>query len=81
MLYELASALASHIDDSVIPRQPHCGFLAHLSRVLALTRAPRTPNGPRGWPRRPAIPASWCLRRGAYGGQQGCWPPGSRPSA
>jgi hypothetical protein len=37
MLYELASALARHIDDSAIPRQPYSGFLDHISRVLALT--------------------------------------------
>ncbi len=37
LLYQLASALACHIDDSAIPRQPHCGFLEYLSRVLALT--------------------------------------------
>jgi Family of unknown function (DUF6183) len=37
MLYELASALARHIDDSAIPRRPYSGFLEHVSRVLALT--------------------------------------------
>ena len=37
MLYELASALASHIDDAAIPRQPYRGLLEHISRVLALT--------------------------------------------
>jgi hypothetical protein len=30
MLYELASALASHIDDAAIPRQPYRGLLEHI---------------------------------------------------
>jgi len=80
MLYELAAALAGHIDDSVIPRQPCGGLLEHLSRVLALTPGSANAEWAARLARRPAIPVSSCRRRGGSGRQPGCWPPGSRPS-
>jgi hypothetical protein len=84
MLYELASALARHIDDSAIPRHPYSGFLEHMSRVLALT--PGAANA--DWAARLALathhqsqfaPTPQRIRRAAgllaAGQPSGCLPP------